>query len=364
MNIKIPNIAAIISGLLARRKKPGVVDPAHQGEYGEPEVSEEVFRDVPLSHESMEPILGESVVTVGKKGKEVDTAFDDSFVIGTQTVAKKDILNFIRGKCAPVVGTDYYYAYTYEKGQLNFIATKSSKHITGGTTVFAPAFFEEGNYIYKYGARYFMVTNTDGVLEWHLCPEPPTEAYTEVNDDRISLPASAPKTMLFQWSLHKQHVVTELALSAVFMLAVVYYGFTLSAYNVVQKKADDIKRQQTAISNAPKPLTATIDLAEMITELRNKIAQYDGTIRQIKIGKEGIVSAVVFPTENYTRMFLNRHGGKYEDAKVLLGFNLPGGSNANAVGQGGEKQKGSDDAGKPANAQAGQPGPVQTGPGK
>lgn len=324
----------------------------------------------------IEPTFGESELgaapenepaTKGKRSKQVETAFEDTFVLGTQEFSKggaKEILTFIRGKCADSVGSDFYYLYTFKNGVLKYMATKSKKHITGATTVFVRAFYEDGTFLYKYGRRYFMVKSSEDTLEWHMHMDLPTEPYIEVTDERVALPPKAPATIQFQWSLYKQHIVTEFVLCGVLLASLAFYGTTLTAFNAVQKKADDIKRQQTAATNAPKPITSTVDLAEILTSARSKIAPYDGRIYQIKIGKDGIVTALTFPNENVSRMFLERNGGsKYEDGKVLLGFNMSGGSSSVPASNGGEKQAGSGGAGKPANPQTGQPGAGQAGTG-
>lgn len=326
------------------------------------------FKKASPSSESDSVLEAEALPEESKPGKskirQVDVAFNDAFVLGRQEVEKKLIMNVIRGKISEVAGQDFYYAYTYENGVLKYIATKSDKHLTGAASVFVRAWFEEGNFVYKAGRRYFMVTSENGKFEWSVNPELPIVPFVEVTDDRTILPAKAPASLLFQWSLTKRHIMTELVLAGALVLALVFNGISMASYNAIQKKADDIKRQQAAMTSAPKPLTATLDLAEIITELSNKLTKYDGKIYQIKVGKEGIVSAVTFPNENYTRMFLEHNGGgKYEDGKVLLGFNMPGAGNGNAGAQSGEKQKGSGDPVKPADPQAGGPEP-KAEPGK
>lgn len=309
---------------------------------------------------------GAEVAAPVVKTKDVNCAFDDTFVMGSQIIDKKSIMSFIRGKTIPVTGTEFYFAYTYENGRLNYIATRCGTHVTGQVTVFAPVFFSEGKFVYKSGPRYFIATNTAGALDWSLDMAPPPRGeYTELNDEGTVIPSSAQKTIYFQWSLHTQHFWTDMVLAVGLLISLIYYGQSLNTYNSVQKRADDIKHSMAAMALAPKPVTKTMDLSELINETSHKISVYDGTIAQIKIDSKAIVSYIKFPSENFSRMFLDHNpGGKYEDGKVLLGFSLTPDGDPNAGGKGGEKQKGGGDSGKPADPKAGEPGEAKAGPGK
>ena len=267
------------------------------------------------------------------KGRQMESYFDDSLVVGSTTIARKDAVAYIKSKCLVPLGEDFYYSYTYDDGQLNYIANKSSKHLNGFTSVFTPAFFTEGSFAYKSGPRFYMVTNKKGVLNWEMLMDEPSGPHTRVRDGIVTLPSRTPRTIDFKWSLHKTHVMTDAVLGGCLFLAILYYVISLNSFQAITEKAEDIKRQQTAQQTSKaKRADSTVPLATILTEMRTKVTPYQGQIRQLKVEKEGLVVELAFPSESYARMYLERHGGKYENGKVVVGFATPGRPSANGKG--------------------------------
>lgn len=304
-------------------------------EEGEASVPADNKFELPVTESDQEPLdvagdVDEEREERNKKGRSLEFSFGENFVVDSMDVPTAKIIpQVIRDIALDLFpdnqryrGNDYYYAYTYSGTRLVFAILKSKSYLTGKVPGFLPAMVSPGRYAYRQGSQYYLLEHEeDGSVTTKVCQEP--------QPDCIDLEAAAgtadvqkvEPTLYLQWSLSHNYRPVTLVMLMVFIALLAGYGLAMRGYRDISAKT---ARLSGALPLAA-PTTGLPPVGAYIKTVADSTSSQGAVIKQIKkIDKTNLIFAVEFETENDTRDFISRKGGRYEDGKVVFAFDLAG----------------------------------------
>ena len=299
------------------------------------EVTAEVPSEKILANEVAEALdATPEACLVGEKkktGLPVELAFGENFVVDTMEVPNGKIIpQVIRGVALDLFpnteksrSNDFYYAYTYSGTRLVFAIVKSKSYLAGKLPGFLPAMLSPGKYVYRQGSQYYVLEHEDdGTVT--------TKVHQEAQHDCIDLEEAAKtsdtgkveQSLYLQWSLSHNYKPVTMIMLIVFVALLAGYGATMRGYREVSARTAQLSEAAPASTSK---ITGLPPVGAYIKTVADSTSSLGAVIKQIKkIDKTNLAFAVEFQTENDTREFISRKGGRYEDGKVVFAFDLTG----------------------------------------
>ncbi len=257
-------------------------------------------------------------VQVSEKKKLKDFVHLEEYVAESVVIPKREIENYIKGRCIPILGDNFYYTYTYKNGVLLFIAGKSKNFVKGKFPVLSVVFMGEGDYYLKdKNKEFYHYFISKGNEIQHVITYKKPESGVEINEDLLLSVGKIPKQLRLRWSLdNKSYLSIGLV---VFFVGLLTYFFVLNeAYN---KKDLILKnRQNQLMSQVNVSTSAKISLADLLNKVEKSIE--DGKILKIYQSDKKFVVEVYFDKEMSAQKFLEMHGGTYENNKVVFSLDF------------------------------------------
>ncbi|MFA6823461.1 MAG: hypothetical protein WCR32_06615 [Geobacter sp.] len=235
--------------------------------------------------------------------------FSDEFIMDSVRIEQKEILAYINGKAAPLLGDDFYYSYHYENGILAFIALKNKQHVAGRLPLFYPALLLQGNFVYKKpDADYvYYITNKDGFCAAEV-------AYDE-RPNHLSISqtpvTSTPATVKLTWSLARKNWYLNAALVTVFCLAALFLAVSAKEYDAARQEQQQIASQLQPV--IPRGLPSFINT---VADLGKKV-EGKGFIERVALANDQLSCTIKFKQDADAQVFLRTIGGNYEGDKVV-----------------------------------------------
>jgi hypothetical protein len=235
--------------------------------------------------------------------------FSDEFIMDSVGIEQKEILAYINGKAAPLLGDDFYYGYQYLNGILSFIALKSKQHVAGKLPLFYPALILQGNFVYKKpNADYFYyITNKDGFCSAEVAYEE-RQNFLPISQVPVQNP---PATLKLTWSLARKNLFLNATLLAIFCLSALFLVFSAKGYDTARQEQQRLAAQVSPV--IPRGLPSFIN---SVADLGKKI-EGKGYIEKVALLKDQLTCTIKFKQDADAQVFLRTTGGNYEGDKVV-----------------------------------------------
>jgi len=257
--------------------------------------------------------------------------FSPDFIVDSVRIKKKDILSYVKGKCIPLFGDDFYYAYVYEKGVLKFIALKTSEYVKGNLPLFFIGFLRQGKfYYYSRETRIcYVIENSADRIAVYVDASIPSDALNfeelvqNFKEGRELNIKDIPDTLFLRWSLEQE---SSLLLKVSLILLVFSFLFFMGMFvkqrmvvaNMQKLAKEKVIREGGKVEghnvvqrhgNEKSFIFTVGDIASFVSG--------KGYIESIRYEKGELVFTLKFESEVFLNEFLAKYGGRYEDGKVV-----------------------------------------------
>ena len=263
-----------------------------------------------------------------KRGKEQEVVhLSDFFLESKQLESKRSCVPFIKSyvkdhlKSDNKDAKDFYFAYTFKDGVLNFLAVRSHAHIVGKLPALAKALMAPGVYCYRAGEGFHTVLHSeDGTIEHRVHSPLSTDA--EDLSEIETIEGDIPKTLYLQWSMADTSRNLYPYVAMAFISALGYWAYQANSYASMSEKTRNLTAKAHSGTTKQGAKGFFPDYAQVLDDVGSKLKRADGTsvgkLFLLKDDGQNMVLELTIPNENDGRDFIKRIGGGfYSEGKVV-----------------------------------------------